>query len=92
LLQAAMHLLRSAAMHHPVLEDLHDADRGTLDLLLHVARDVLSARLLVIGTYRDVEVNRVHPLSAALAELHRVSQFDRVHLGQLSAHEVQRLL
>ena len=28
-----------------VLEDLHDADRGTLDLLLHLARTLHGARL-----------------------------------------------
>jgi DNA-binding CsgD family transcriptional regulator len=95
LLQAATHLLRTAATHHPVLlmlEDLHDADRGTLDLLLHVARNLQDTRLLVVGTYRDVEVDRAHPLSAALGELHRVSQFERMQLGELSADDVQRLM
>jgi predicted ATPase len=46
-----------------VLEDLHDADRGTLDLLLYIARNLHGARILVAGTYRDVEVDRTHPLS-----------------------------
>jgi hypothetical protein len=95
LLDAAMHLLRSAAAHYPlllVLEDLHDADRGTLDLLLHVTRNVGGARLLVVGTYRDVQVDRAHPLSAALTELHRASNVSRVHLRGLTTDEVQRLL
>jgi DNA-binding CsgD family transcriptional regulator/tetratricopeptide (TPR) repeat protein len=95
LMSAATRLLRSAAAHQPlllVLEDLHDADRDTLDLLLHVARDLHGARLLVVGTYRDVEVDRAHPLSAALAELHRASHVARVHLRGLSTDEVRRLL
>ena len=75
-----------------VLEDLHWADRGTLDLLTYLARNLEGARLLVVGTYRDVEVNRSHPLSGALAELQRVSSFDRVLLRGLSAEEVQRML
>ncbi|HEY2201672.1 MAG TPA: ATP-binding protein [Solirubrobacteraceae bacterium] len=61
LLQAVTHLLRSAATRQPlllVLEDLHDADRGTLDMLLHLARSLHGARVLVVGTYRDVEVDR----------------------------------
>ena len=45
-----------------VLEDLHWADRGTLDLLLHLARNLQGARILVVCTYRDVEVDRAHPL------------------------------
>ena len=55
------------------LEDLHDADKGTLDMLTHVSRNLAGTRLLIVGTYRDVEVDRNHPLSAALAELRRVS-------------------
>jgi len=62
-----------------VLEDLHWADRGTLDLLVHLARNFAGSRLLIIGTYRDVEVDRSHPLSSSLAELRRGSStFGRV--------------
>jgi predicted ATPase len=95
LLQAATDFLRSAATKQPlllVLEDLHDADRGTLDLLLYLARNLHGARILVVGTYRDVEVDRAHPLSAALSELHRASNVARVRLRGLSIDEVQRLL
>jgi predicted ATPase len=91
LLQAATDLLHHAAEQQPllvVLEDLHDADRGTLDLLLYLARNLDGARLLVVGTYRDVAVDRGHPLSAALTELHRASNMARVHLRGLSAGEV----
>jgi predicted ATPase len=44
LLQAATDLLRNASAKQPllvVLEDLHDADRGTLDLLLYLARHAI---------------------------------------------------
>ena len=94
LLQAVTGFLRRAASHQPlvlVLEDLHDADRDTLDLLLHLARTLRDARLLVVGTYRDVEVDRVHPLSAALADLHRTSNFLRIGLRGLSVDEVRRM-
>lgn len=47
-----------------VLEDLHWSDVSTLDWLAYVARRQERARLLVIGTYRPVEVlTRDHPLS-----------------------------
>ena len=49
-------------------------------------------RLLLVGTYRDVEVNRNHPLSAALADLRRSSSFGRVLLRGLNADEVGRML
>src|SRR6185436_19847339 len=94
LLQAITSFLRNASTVQPlcmVLEDLHWADRGTLDLLLHVSRNLQGARLLLIGTYRDVEVDRAHPLSGALAELRRGSNFSRVPLRGLSIAEVQRM-
>jgi hypothetical protein len=90
-----MDLLRTVAAKQPllvVLEDLHDADRGTLDLLLHVARNLRGMRGLVVDTYRDVEVDRAHPLSSALTELHRFSNVARVQLHGLSTDEVHRLL
>jgi eukaryotic-like serine/threonine-protein kinase len=95
LMQAVISFLASAAAIKPlliVLEDLHDADKGTLEMLTYVSRNLSAARLLVVGTYRDVEVNRSHPLSAALAELRRVSTFGRVSLRGLNADEVHRML
>jgi tetratricopeptide (TPR) repeat protein len=95
LLQAVTSFLSNAAAVQPmlvVLEDLHDADKGTLDMLTHVSRNLAGARLLIVGTYRDVEVDRSHPLSAALAELRRVSTYGRVLLRGLNADEVRRML
>jgi len=95
LLQAVTEFLSNAASVQPmlvVLEDLHDADRGTLDMLTHVSRNLAGARLLIVGTYRDVEVDRSHPLSAVLAELRRVSNYGRVLLRGLNADEVRRML
>ena len=95
LLEAASDFLRTAATVQPlliVLEDLHDADGGTLDMLTHLARNLSGAQLLVIGTYRDVEVDRAHPLSSSLAELHRVTTFARLQLHGLSQDEVHRML
>jgi len=95
LLQAVTDFLTNAAAVQPmlvVLEDLHDADKGTLDMLTHVSRNLTGARLLVVGTYRDVEVDRSHPLSAALAELRRISTYGRVLLRGLNADEVRRMM
>jgi tetratricopeptide (TPR) repeat protein len=95
LLHGVTEFLSNAANIQPmlvVLEDLHDADRGTLDMLTHVSRNLAGARLLIVGTYRDVELDRSHPLSAALAELRRVSTYGRVLLRGLNADEVRRML
>ena len=95
LLQAASDFLRNAAAVQSllvVLEDLHDADRGTLDMLTHLARNLSGSKLLVVGTYRDVQVDRTHPLSSALAELRRVTSFERMQLRGLTQDEVHRML
>jgi tetratricopeptide (TPR) repeat protein len=95
LMQAITDFLGNVAKAQPlliVLEDLHSADRGTLEMLEHVARNLADKRLLLVGTYRDVEVDRTHPLSAALAELRRLPSFGRVLLRGLNADEVRRML
>src|SRR5207248_1553568 len=95
LFQAVTAFLTNASAVQPlviVLEDLHWADRGTLDLLTYLARHVQGARLVLVGTYRDVEVDRAHPLSSALADLRRVSNFDRMLLRGLSSDEVHRMM
>jgi len=71
-----------------VLDDLHWADRPTLLLLQHLASQLAGSRLLVIGTYRDVEVDRRHPLSDSLAALRRDPGFERVLLRGLSAEDI----
>jgi serine/threonine protein kinase/tetratricopeptide (TPR) repeat protein len=95
LMQSVTCFLSNAANVQPlliVLEDLHDSDKGTLDMLIHISRHLAGTRLLIVGTYRDVEVDRSHPLSAALAELRRLSSYGRVLLRGLNADEVRRML
>ena len=53
-----------------VLEDLHWSDYSTLDLVSYLARRRHAARLLLIGTYRPVEVIVTeHPLRGVKQEL-----------------------
>jgi DNA-binding winged helix-turn-helix (wHTH) protein/predicted ATPase len=53
-----------------VLEDLHWSDYSTLDVLSYVARRRDPARLLVVGTYRPVDVIIAnHPLTGVKREL-----------------------
>jgi predicted ATPase len=78
--------LKRAAHTQPivlVLDDLHWADEGSLRLLEFVARELAEERLLLIGTYRDVDLSRRHPLSQTLAELTRERLFERIVLRGL---------
>jgi DNA-binding SARP family transcriptional activator len=75
-----------------VLDDLHWAGKTTLSLLRHLLRNAGDARLLVIGTYRDTELGRTHPLAATIADLRRDRAADRVSLEGLAAAEVAAYL
>ena len=83
--------LKTASQRQPlvlVLDDLHWADQPSLLLLQFVARELGGARLLLIGTYRDVELSRQHPLAEALGELNRERLFQRVLLRGLTQEDV----
>ena len=87
--------LKGASQGKPlvlVLEDLHWADMPSLLLLEFFTRELTGARLLLVGTYRDVELNRQHPLSETLAQLTRERVFDRILLRGLSEGDVGRFL
>lgn len=75
-----------------VLEDLHWADRSTLDLLAWLSRTLPESRVLVVATYRSDEMRRSHPLRPVLAELGRLAHVQRVDLQPLSEAEVVELL
>jgi predicted ATPase len=72
-----------------VLEDLHWSDTATLDLLAYLARRQEPARLLVLGTYRPVEVSvSGHPLKGLTHELQLQGQCAELPLELLSETEV----
>ena len=95
LFQAVTALLRGVAEESGlllVLEDLHWADKPSLLLLQHLARQLQGSSLLVVGLYRDVEVDPKHPLSEVLADLRRDRLYERISLSGLPAQEVQTLV
>ncbi|HEY3238497.1 MAG TPA: AAA family ATPase, partial [Acidimicrobiia bacterium] len=71
-----------------VLDDLQWAARATLLLLRHVVQVPAPMRLLVVGTYRDTELDRDHPLTELLADLRRATRAERLALSGLDATEV----
>jgi class 3 adenylate cyclase len=75
-----------------VLDDLHWADKPSLLLLQFLVRQLGTARLLVLGTYRDTELDRTHPLADVRTSLRRDAAVERVALRGLSSPEVMTLL
>jgi class 3 adenylate cyclase/tetratricopeptide (TPR) repeat protein len=70
------------------LDDLHWAAQPTLQAFLHLARSERVARVLVLATYRDTELDREHPFGAALADLRREEDVERVTVGGLDGEDV----
>jgi tetratricopeptide (TPR) repeat protein len=67
-------ILEAASAETPVvlvLDDLHWADKPSLQLLRHLVAHSATQRLLIVGTYRDAELSSAHPLEQVLAAFHR---------------------
>lgn len=95
LLGAVVQLLIARSAHAPVLvclEDLQWADRGSIDLIRHLARLAAGHRLLVVGTVRDVDIDRTHPLARAFGALRAEIDCELVELKGLSTGAVGRFL
>lgn len=93
--EAILHLLEVVAADAGlvlVVEDLHDADASTRELLDYLARRLLTARVLILGTYRADEIGRKHPLHPKIQGWLRSSLAQVVELKPLGAREVVGML
>lgn len=71
-----------------VVDDLHWADAASLSLFEHVCSHHRQAPVLILGTYRDTDLTRAHPLSRVLGELRRERRFQRLELKGLDRDQV----
>lgn len=91
----ATRFLTELARTQPVvvaMDDLHWADAATLQLLSYLARNIRTERVLIVGTYRDVEVDRAHPLSSTLTEMTRERLYRRVLVRRLTPQHVGAMI
>jgi DNA-binding winged helix-turn-helix (wHTH) protein/tetratricopeptide (TPR) repeat protein len=87
--------LSNAAAVHPlviVLEDLHWIQDSSLLLLQFLAHHCATVRVLMIGTYRDLDVERAGSLEDTVASLTRAGLCERIRLTGLDAQAVEGLL
>lgn len=54
-----------------VIDDLHWADQGTVDLVRYLLRRIRQTRTLIVGAVRDDELNLSHPIRALLGDVAR---------------------
>lgn len=87
--------LKTAANTQPlvlILDDLPWADTPSLLLLQFLARELEDANLLIVGTYRDMELGPQHPLTQTLGELARTPSSQSLVLQGLTEPEVARFI
>ena len=83
-------VLFSLSKKHPlllVIDDLHWADTGSINLLFHLGRQIANQRILVIGAFRpeDIALGRDgdrHPLEPVINELKKIAGDLIVDLSQ----------
>src|SRR5262245_54578835 len=76
-----------------ILEDLHWSDYSTLDLISYLAKQRHAAQLMLIGTYRTVElILSGHPLKAVKQELLAKQQCEELPVEYLSEESVAKYL
>jgi len=71
-----------------VIEDLHWADRSTLDLVALLVRALRDARVLLVITFRSDELQRGHPLRSLVTGWERVRSVRRLELQRFTREEV----
>ena len=95
LLSSITRVIERATLSQPVilaLEDLQWADEPTLSLLEHLARSASNMRLMVIGTFREGEMNPANSLGDTLSELTRLKVLERMSLRGLSEGAVSDMV
>ena len=93
LFEAVTCLFRCAAERQPlvlVVEGLHWADQATYLLFGHLAAELNTSPILLIGSYRNGELSGNESLSALVAELNRETGFESVTLQGLHRDDVNR--
>ncbi|QDZ14539.1 ATP-binding protein [Humibacter ginsenosidimutans] len=71
-----------------VIEDIHWADRSTIELLRFLVGMLAGSGILIVVTYRSDEILRGHPLRPVLPELERSRRLTRWELNRLTRDQV----
>ena len=81
--------LKNASQSQPmvfVVDDLHWADESSLLLLEFLMKEIATSPLLILCTFRDVEVTGRHPLTQTLGNLFRERHFQRCRRSAIMGH------
>ena len=95
LMNSLAQYIERATQEHPwllILDDLHWADQSSLQLLHYLARHCASMSLLIIGAYRDTDLETSHPLLEMMQGLQRSPGYRTFTLSRLNQAEVGQML
>ncbi len=95
LFDSVVALCSALAARAPLLllvDDIHWADSGTLFLLRHLARRAREQRILLVLTYREVELDQSCCVQDVLMDLNRERLAARLKLGRLNRKETGEML
>lgn len=95
LFDAVNGVLEGASQPRPVLlvlDDLHWSSSATIMLLRHLLLHPPDGRVMILGTFRDGEVDRSHPLFDVVNDQVIVERVARVPLQHLSIDDVAHLV
>ena len=93
LFDAVTEVFATASRRQPlvlVLEDLHWVDEASVRLLEFLGHDQRPRRLAIVGTYRETDLDRDHPLARRLGDLVRGGL--QLSLGGLGRRDVVALV
>jgi len=75
-----------------IFDDLHWATRPTLLLVKHLAQHGGESRVMLLGTYRDTDIDRHSPMTEVLADLRRLPNVHRVPVTGLDIAGVLKIM
>lgn len=75
-----------------VLDDLQWTDQTSLLLMHYLARGIYKTPLLLLGAYRETDIDEKHPLSPVLTELNRERLLQSVPLKRMSFNDVSEMI
>lgn len=85
-----------AREEHPVvlfIDDLQWADTPSLNLIKLLMTENDSRNLLIIGAYRDNEIDLAHPLAISIDEIKKSGkEIETIHLGPLTKEDIKALI
>ena len=91
--ESILELFRSSPRENAlilILENLHCADESSVQLLSFIAQKIRELNILLLGTFRDIELKPGESLMGKLGELSRLPYYGQLSFGALSEKEVEQ--